>query len=437
MTWKLKARHAALAASASLAMIAAPSQQAQASTNTLAILGNSMAAYPSCFEFEVKGMCFFLYCTTFYCTIRASLLVSHYVPDAIVSTYNEVTLHPWGDIARVVAVPSTALGSWLMGTAWSDSSAGNISEATQFTYFKSADAYGNPAGLILQWVTGSMGNVTATFGVPGVNNLMGFVQHELPRIPGMWASVPADLLNSVMGGTMDLLKKPQELIEAIQKVPGLLQGGQSALGLMGGLTPAKVLNLVGIDIGPLMDVYNAIKTLSDGAGSFLSIGPETLCPGSASLLTLHFQSELDNLFWRGILPVESLYPGSWLPLGHNEVGSWGSRYPRTGELVQQDPTRASAVIAERVMSIISQENQPHIYTELKAQGNYVYFGPVKQRKWQRHYPDAEQSCQTFGGTLKNYSMSERSVEDGYVWGAWNPYTCCLRRGIFLFSVGAN
>lgn len=407
-----------------------------AGTNTLAIFANTIKAYPSCLNFQIEGLCFFLRCSLKGCAILTSVRVSHYVPDVIVSTYNEPVTHPWDDIGKPVAIAASGLGSWMLGTL-TDSSAGYHNDSERFAVFKGADAYGNPAGMLSQLLTGDLSGLVR-FDVPGTRNLTQFPTKELPSIAARWASVPRQMLETVMGQAYDIVKAPLELVNKINQIPSLLANGQNIMGLANGLTPAKILSFVGIDIGPLLDAYEAISALT-GGGALVNLGPELFCPGSASLLTLHFQSELDSHFWRGVLPVESLYPGSWLPLTSIQVGSWGGVFPRTGELVQQDPVRASGVIAERVMSIIQTQYQPHVYTELELNNSgYKYFNQDDVRafyKWQRLYPDAQTSCHQFGDTHKNYDISERSTEDGYVWTAWTYYSCCQRRGTFLYSIG--
>ena len=66
--------------------------------------------------------------------------------------------------------------------------------------------------------------------------------------------------------------------------------------------------LLGIDLGPLQQVANMASIASGG----MPLG-SLFCPGSASAFTLHFQSDLDSYFWRDVIPVELLYPASWVP----------------------------------------------------------------------------------------------------------------------------
>jgi len=44
-------------------------------------------ASPDCLSYRVVGMCFWLMCTLYGCSVETSVKVRHYVPDAVVSSY--------------------------------------------------------------------------------------------------------------------------------------------------------------------------------------------------------------------------------------------------------------------------------------------------------------------------------------------------------------
>jgi len=167
-----------------------------------------------------------------------------------------------------------------------------------------------------------------------------------------------------------------------------------------------------------------------------------ICPGGSGLFTVNYDSNLDNLFWRGVIPLEQLYPGSWIPgvgeVGNGLVNTWGSTYPRIGQLTQAHPVKASAVIAARVASIIEQSAQPHLYKKLSGKGNKKYFKVAKDPRWQMLYPVASSGCTTFGQNdslgLTSYGDGKTSGNNGYVWNLWHKYECCQKKGAFLFAV---
>lgn len=52
----------------------------------------------SCIAWQPTGVCFWLECKLFYCTINTTLRVRHYLPDAVVSVYKHPDDYPWKDI---------------------------------------------------------------------------------------------------------------------------------------------------------------------------------------------------------------------------------------------------------------------------------------------------------------------------------------------------
>lgn len=422
---------------------------AAASTNTVSIMTSTLAALPSCAAYQVKGMCFFLKCSLKGCYIRPSIRVSHYVPDVIISTYHDPLAHPWLEVGRPLSVAISSVGSALLA-APIDSSASTQRESTEIATFKSADAIANPAGMIAQILSsGQLPNFGSSFGFPGYGELASFPSKELPNIAKQWTSVPEHLGNELLEAARKMVKAPAEVISFISKFPAMLSKLSSGMGklsdLFGGSTDMasmagvglKVANLAGVNIGPVKDLL----ALANGMGASGAFS-EIFCPGASSAFTLHYQSDMDAIFWRNVVPVEVMYPQSWVPgmaevSTNAHVNTWGSTYPRTGDLVASHPVKASAVLATRVGSIITQQAQPHIYKRLTPRSGYKYFGGLDTR-WQMLAPIAETSCHTFGSNdsagLTSYGDFKTDSSDGYMWNMWNKYDCCRSRGSFLFSV---
>lgn len=419
---------------------------AQAEITTPQILGQTLAAMPSCLSYQVKGMCFFLKCGLSGCRIRTSIRISHYVPDAIVSTYHDPLTHPWLEVGKPLSAAMSVVGTAMLGMPL-DAAGSTAREEKEISTFKSADAIGNPAGMILALATsGTMPNLPNVFGVPGMSELMKFPTQELPRIQAQWLSVPGQVGNNVLAGAAGLARAPGELLGKIASLPAELGKLQSAIGNVGQIMNSGVKlgeigmtasQLAGIDLGPLREVVNIASIASGG----MPLG-SLFCPGSASAFTLHFQSDLDSYFWRDVIPLEMLYPASWVPTLDEVstsplINTWGGRHPRGGSLVQSHPVKASAVYAERVASIITKSAQPHIYTRLTPGSGFRYFAQFSDRKWQMLSP-VNSGCMTFGTndslSLASFGDGRTSTTDGYVWNLWNKYDCCQRRGSFLFSI---
>lgn len=69
-----------------------------ASAVTTADIAASALA-PDCVKYRVVGMCYWLQCTPFGCTVRASVRVRHFRPDLVVSAYSVTGHNPWAEMA--------------------------------------------------------------------------------------------------------------------------------------------------------------------------------------------------------------------------------------------------------------------------------------------------------------------------------------------------
>ncbi len=149
----------------------------------------------------------------------------------------------------------------------------------------------------------------------------------------------------------------------------------------------------------------------------------------------YFLSTLDSVAWRSGLP-ESFYPEALIP-GQRELGSqmagtmWGNIYPRSGFVNQTDDDKASAVVAQRVVDIITRTGQPHVYQTLKGTRTAGYWPPesvtentgTKNHQWQRLSPTLSQSCAVFPD-----GEHTAAIDGNQVYALWQPYSCCQRRG---------
>lgn len=423
--FKLRRLFVALTAASTCAAFA-PSA-AIAGTSTPAIMASTVQAALSCTSYAVEGVCFFLHCTLKGCWIRTSIKISHYVPDVVVSTYNDPLRHPWADLGTVVATSLTAAGSALTGHLL-DSSAGGLDSTSAMANFKGADAIGNPAGMFASMLaSGGTLSMPTRVAFPSVGEISRFPSQELPNIGRQWANVPASIAETVASDAKKFLSS-DSLLASLGTILKTIEGVKQVMEI------AETVQQIQAGIAGLEQLSSIVSGATGGTSLF--------CPGGASLFNLHFQSELDAPFWRGVIPVEMLYPQSWIP-GLAEVGSgytqtWGSVFPRTGEIIQVHPVKASAVLAERVASIIYRSAQPHIYSRVVPSGGYYYFGYGEHHKWQMLYPSSWSNCVEFGQndslSLTSFGDGQTSSDDGYAWNLWQRYTCCRRRGAFLYSV---
>ena len=75
--------HRTRLAIASVLLVGAASSSA---LDTATIVSSALS--PDCIEYRVAGICYWLFCTSTGCTVRTSVKVRHYVPDAVVSIYS-------------------------------------------------------------------------------------------------------------------------------------------------------------------------------------------------------------------------------------------------------------------------------------------------------------------------------------------------------------
>ena len=429
------------------------------------IILDTVTALPSCLEYSITGMCFFLVCGWTGCYISTSIKVQHNMPDDIVSTYAAPDQHPWIDYGKAISTVLKAPGDAILGQL-TDSQADTYAQRPSretIVLAKSADAIANPIAALIG------GNLTS-FSYPDFTELSKFPGTELPRIGQLWTQVPANLASTTLANGQAMLADATKFIGQIQKLPGQFSSLLSSVKNISSLSvpslsdlgslSGTVSGITNFDFNGLMGQATSAMGLATGqfsnfnvsninAGnwaSMLSSMSGLICPGSATLFGIDYNSDLDGMFWRDTVPLEDLYPATWIPgLSGGDVtqegfltNTWGSIYPRSNQLVQDDPVKASAVIASRVNSIITQAAQPHIYHRLSGQGSYKYFKTATNPKWQMLYPSAMGSCINFG---KNDSLSASSFGDGkitsnngYVWNLWHTWECCHKHGSYLFSV---
>ncbi|MCE4372933.1 MULTISPECIES: TIGR03756 family integrating conjugative element protein [Gammaproteobacteria] len=129
---------------ASLLLVSATASYA---LNTATIVGS--VASPDCLEYRVVGICYWLYCTVSGCTVRTSVKVRHYIPDAVVSSYNNTGENPWTEVRAMSASNATARAGGDGIT--SDDHENNLAR------FKNADVIGHPGGEVFNQFASSSG----------------------------------------------------------------------------------------------------------------------------------------------------------------------------------------------------------------------------------------------------------------------------------------
>ncbi|HEJ1429450.1 TIGR03756 family integrating conjugative element protein [Pseudomonas aeruginosa] len=109
----------------------------------------SSALSPDCLEYRVVGICYWLYCTPFGCSVRTSVKVRHYVPDAVVSSYSNTGENPWLEV-RAMSMPNPTAKAGGDGTT-------NHDNENNLAKFKNADVIGHPAGMVFSQFASASG----------------------------------------------------------------------------------------------------------------------------------------------------------------------------------------------------------------------------------------------------------------------------------------
>lgn len=129
------------------------------SLNSLQIVQSALSL--QCMEYKITGMCYWLFCTLYGCTVKTSVKVRHYIPDAVVSAYNQTSGNPWSEMALA--------GTGIAGLA----EGGGANEQKRQGHktnlrFKNTDVIGHPAlaSPLFNQFSGAMGMTCAGGGVP-------------------------------------------------------------------------------------------------------------------------------------------------------------------------------------------------------------------------------------------------------------------------------
>ena len=115
--------------------------------NTATIVGS--VASPDCLEYRVVGICYWLYCTWTGCTVRTSIKVRHYIPDAVVSSYSNTGENPWVEV-RAMSTPNPSAQAGGDGTT-------NEDHENNLAKFKNSDVIGHPGVEVFNQFVSSSG----------------------------------------------------------------------------------------------------------------------------------------------------------------------------------------------------------------------------------------------------------------------------------------
>ncbi|MCO6056777.1 TIGR03756 family integrating conjugative element protein [Pseudomonas sp. MOB-449] len=115
--------------------------------NTATLVSSVLS--PDCLDYRVVGVCYWLYCTHSGCSVRTSVKVRHYVPDAVVSSYLNTGANPWVEV-QAMSPPNAK------AQAGGDSTTNHGNE-NNLAKFKHADVIGHPGAYLFGQFASSFG----------------------------------------------------------------------------------------------------------------------------------------------------------------------------------------------------------------------------------------------------------------------------------------
>ncbi len=141
---------------ASVAGIMLGCASSAAALDTASIAASALS--PDCLEYRVVGICYWLRCGFFGCSVRTSVKIRHYVPDAVVSSYSNTGANPWIEL-RLLSIANPTAVSGGDGTT-------NQPNENNLQKYKNADLIGHPAGAAFSGFAGAFGYTCEGAGKP-------------------------------------------------------------------------------------------------------------------------------------------------------------------------------------------------------------------------------------------------------------------------------
>ena len=126
------------------------------SITTPEIISKTAEATFACMQWTPVGVCFWLNCSLFGCEVETSLKIGHYIPDFVVSSYNELGQNPWLEMQAAFGQAQASAASGILGRLIDVpmESAGNRTEGTgnnqdhKNLIFRETDVIGHPLELV-------------------------------------------------------------------------------------------------------------------------------------------------------------------------------------------------------------------------------------------------------------------------------------------------
>jgi integrating conjugative element protein (TIGR03756 family) len=140
---------------------------------TSAEIVTSALSSTSCIQWRVSGVCYWLFCTMFGCSVRTSVKVTHNIPEVVVSTYTDAGGNPWTEMSALSGASGGIENAITGGLSGMSAGGGNAADQKaggqrhSAVKFKYAEAFGHPAtSLIGGAISGYSCDTAATPFIP-------------------------------------------------------------------------------------------------------------------------------------------------------------------------------------------------------------------------------------------------------------------------------
>ncbi|WP_017905065.1 TIGR03756 family integrating conjugative element protein [Pseudomonas asplenii] len=266
---------------------------------------------PDCLEYQVVGVCYWLRCTNFGCSVKTSAKVRHYVPDAVVSSYSTTGMNPWTEVR--------AMSSPISGAQGGGSGTTNSTGENGLSVFKNVDVIGHPGIVAFNAFASGSGYTCEGAGTPYTPNFLSTLD-----LLGWRHGIPESVF-------------PQSLIPGLREI-----GSRLSMNLWGNVYPRS-----GFLHQP--DDYKASAVMAQRAGDIVTR------PGQVHVYRPLLAPAKPGYWPAGELRESDTLTGKWQQLAPTASASC-STFPEPG-FHQQAPDGAYAWSLWRPYSCCKQEGQ--------------------------------------------------------------------------------
>ncbi|PBJ10770.1 TIGR03756 family integrating conjugative element protein [Pseudomonas sp. ACN5] len=148
----------------SILLVCGPSMALDTGSITSSVLS------PNCLAYRVVGICFWLFCTPFGCTVKTSHKVRHFIPELVVSSYTTTGNNPWSEMA--------ALSSPIGGAEGGGNLITPNTRRNNLPRFKNVDGIGHPGG----WAATQLASQSGYACASGATAFMPYYQSTLDSL---------------------------------------------------------------------------------------------------------------------------------------------------------------------------------------------------------------------------------------------------------------